>query len=777
MFQRPGELRAAIEAAAPALLKDPRQDHLFHRLVEALTQDGRLTPAVLRRLSREEKVNLKERRHLARMLALTNAAGLTDAVLPVTEVPATRPSSLVADAKAFREQATVLAMLEFLPNWEPNQKGKPGADGRGIQALLAAAIMLVCRAGMSDLVLVGSLSRLSVADITPEGDLRLAVDPRNFMRQRYRFRPPTACREHLLRLRNMTRRLMRSCGATLLQSQRDAEVLLISAALSSRPLPCPKDEKGVEDQIKDVQQFLRKEFRRFASAWTHSGEAACRPLRHWRRFAAIGRLLPVYHDVPPVFVELFRRYGLPTSPDGVPPILETEAEGHPATRHQRPGRATSAPLPPLQAGLTRPAGLRKVMGDTVPHDWPALARNHLRAFLASCSALCKDGEQALRSGKQDDLILIRHEALRRLSEVSPSWTIAHAGIVWGADKLLRGGVKLTTLRTYFSRLFPPEMLSCEETYDIRVWDDDTVGDLTWEVLSRPSWSRQSEQLFYDTWLEFLRYCCAQGFVEDVIELPKRGAMIHAAARTELLTPHEVELLWWHLVEDEGGRDAEALAVALTLGYYGGLRAAEVTDLTLRTVCTEGGECLIYVAAGKTKAARRQIPLHRVAPPEMVEQVQGWVARRRAEFRRPVLDRIALLGPEGQEDAYAREGIITPLIAVMRQFFGTGVDYHLLRHCAVSWMILRLQAARDPEFRSRLHHRDAWMFGTYALAEANALFSGPGAETAPAGDQWLRLAKFIGHRHVGTLLLHYSHTIGAVHSRHLELAWQGRPRHS
>ncbi|MBK5943066.1 hypothetical protein [Halorhodospira halophila] len=113
---------------------------------------------------------------------------------------------------------------------------------------------------------------------------------------------------------------------------------------------------------------------------------------------------------------------------------------------------------------------------------------------------------------------------------------------------------------------------------------------------------------------------------------------------------------------------------------------------------------------------------------------------------------------------------------MRPILGEGVDFHLLRHSMVSWLLLRWHAAQYRDFRDQLLERDAWMFSDTALDRLPALRQPEALASTEGlgGEAWLALAKLVGHRDPGTLLLYYGHSLGPIHSDVLARAWGGRP---
>lgn len=105
-----------------------------------------------------------------------------------------------------------------------------------------------------------------------------------------------------------------------------------------------------------------------------------------------------------------------------------------------------------------------------------------------------------------------------------------------------------------------------------------------------------------------------------------------------------------------------------------------------------------------------------------------------------------------------------MIGWVRETVSPGVDFHGLRHTAVSWTLLRLHAAQTPGFAETLAQFPHWMFKPEGLETLLHHVCGAEGEDAIArGTLLYRLAKWIGHRDPGTLLQHYAHTLGLIHS--------------
>ena len=64
-----------------------------------------------------------------------------------------------------------------------------------------------------------------------------------------------------------------------------------------------------------------------------------------------------------------------------------------------------------------------------------------------------------------------------------------------------------------------------------------------------------------------------------------------------------------------------LRVIYYLAFYAGLRSGEIAALTLGDlVCENNHEVWVYIKEGKTPSARRAIPLHLLAAPNITQEI-------------------------------------------------------------------------------------------------------------------------------------------------------------
>ncbi|QOR39064.1 hypothetical protein HNO52_11480 [Billgrantia diversa] len=691
------------------------------------------------------------RKRINRVLERLNQLPGMQAVLMPELVLVHRPTALPTTGRALIISEQMLQLDRRLLDWSRHTRS---ADAW----LLLLAIRLMTRLGMGETVMLGTLAMLSHQHVDKQWlSIPSAPGERLPAGAHYRVRLPDDVWVPLRAL--LTREKDKEPSAWLLASRQKAETLAHRERV-----------QHLRKRLKCAAKHCLKEL------GPHPDSDKKPSLDSWSTMVSACQFVPVFRGIPHLWARLLRQYPLPTSTPV--PLLTDSGTAHrysPGEQYGRlPDRPTGrgeTPSMPELGEQTRPAGSFQVITDHLPDDWPRRAKNLLQQFLTDVRQLGKAKVNGVRFERPMQHLLEQYE--ERIIQLFghagsyPQWLLHYL-----YQQLRIEGNKLSTAGTKLSRLTPITMMLHEAVLDLSDWDDEVVLELQEAATAGSGWSENTRAAFYKTFRQFLAFCQHYGQLEEV-SLPRSGAksISPSVLRTRILSPDHMQTVWESLTGRlPDGDPRQMMGLVVALGFYGGLRASEVMSLTLNNVllgpanAQGNSSCWIEIPGGKTPAARRRVALHVMAPPSVIEQMQGWVRARTSECAAWPLAETALFGPRHSPDAYARHSLIKPVIEWMRHVLGGDIDFHGLRHAAVSWTLLRLHAAQQPAFRQQLQHRHHWMFCDASLEATLTHFCGAeGHDTLARGTLLLQVAKWIGHRDSKTLLENYAHTLGIIHS--------------
>ncbi|ANB03204.1 hypothetical protein ECTOBSL9_2803 [Ectothiorhodospira sp. BSL-9] len=373
-------------------------------------------------------------------------------------------------------------------------------------------------------------------------------------------------------------------------------------------------------------------------------------------------------------------------------------------------------------------------------------------------------------------------ALKRADRLQSSTrSVLHMALHWLAEKLGKREIRLSTARTYVGRLFQPRLFDVSESIDMASWDDEFIEHITLQLLENPKWSHKTQQEFLDKWMQFLRYCAREDIgVISPSDLPrwdnqKHNPEIHVGRRT-LITPFQFDFVLRVLDDrqDLTKEKRQELQAVLILGFYGGLRSSEVLNLTVADVVSGIDEFYVLVRQTKTPAGRRSVPFHRILPEETLRILKSWCRDRfdiaKGEEGGASVRRIPMVGPLVANRRPSWQEVIAEPIQVLRQALQADIDFHGLRHCAASWLVLRGYAAYHSDIRESLSHADHAIFSDICLERLRGLFETYEPQASVGEEKFLvHIAKIIGHANLRTLILTYTHTLGPIQSHALRSA--------
>jgi len=711
------------------------------------------------------------RKRINRILAQMNTLPDISAVLIPEPVQTHRPTALPKSSRLFKD---VMAMRELdrqLLTW---CRATNAVDAW----LLMIAIRLMTRLGMSERVVLGTMSQLTLQHIDkPHRTLAIPSSPNASGPDdgHYRIALPDPLWVPLRAI--MTREKHRSSDAWLFAP--DDEALT---------LPLKKRRQQLRQRLDLAARQLLKDMQ----AKSHHSTLH---IKRWPQLTQPCRHVAVMSGIPPLWGTLLRDYPLPTCTP-TPLLLGQHnahhySPGNPLGRlpdrkdRHRPSSATevdaggdTAQSHIAEAGATqvtattpttRPAGVHRIDTGHLPLDWRRRVKNLLQQFLSETARLSKKSVKAQKYADDMQSLLIKYE--KQLDKL-----LGFGGhyLTWVLHflyhQLRTEGNTISTAKTYLSRLTPLTLLFHDAVLDLNDWDDEVVLELEMAAREGSRWSVSTLESFRGSMRGFIRFCQQYGLLEDITPPKRTSNLTPSVLRTRIISPDHMHIAWDELTNGmPNGATNQMKALVMAMGFYGGMRASEIESLTLRDIQfgipdhSGHSRCWIDIIGGKTAAARRRIALHIMAPQDVTRQLRGWIEMRRQSCSDTPLADIALFGPRHSPDAFERRYLITLVIETMRELLGEDIDFHGLRHAAVSWTLLRLHAAQHPGFADTLQHRHHWMFQPEALQETLDYFCGAeGADTLARGTVLLHLAKWIGHRDPSTLLENYAHTLGLIH---------------
>lgn len=255
----------------------------------------------------------------------------------------------------------------------------------------------------------------------------------------------------------------------------------------------------------------------------------------------------------------------------------------------------------------------------------------------------------------------------------------------------------------------------------------------------------------------------------------------AQKRTAILTDLDVERACDDLARHAPQARNERLL--LELGYATGARRNELAQARLSDLVerADGRFLLLIRSHGavklKTKASRRDVPLHLLLTKATRKRLQQHVMALQAFGRPP--EQVFLFADVAEPDAPPPSQAFQRIIHAMRRATGDpNLTFHSLRHSAICWLMLLLLGHEIPVLRSPPFpglQADRW-----SPAQRKALLEAlcPEHHQAPDGflpRDWLfGLARLVGHSTPRTLLVHYQHLRPwfqwAVMDRYLPTPW-------
>jgi len=677
-----------------------------------------------------------KKRRLAKILQkLVYTGVLESSDLPSVPSRVPRPSVLPSSPRGFLLLESLRLMYDHLWDvWLTVSRDVPAR-------YIAFVLILGFEHGKSGVSWIRSLSRLTWSQI--EYDMRIHF-PIHWLDQS--GRPSTV---HLTR-----------AGQILLEHIREA-----STDTSDDQFVFLSECRGnIAERARELVPVIAEAYDRFATTFKTANPDAICP--DWNEFCLYAPLIGLYEGIDqPWFLTAYRQVPLASSMStrhGTPLLTIDGGRSSTMISTVSPYRRTRCKT--ARTWTTVPVQILSEDVNNDDADWCGTALQLLRQLLAELDTKLR---KSAKTNKAELLVPIFERYRERADAIASSSSALHLAIDWCEFKLIYDSeVALKSMRKYLRLTVEEGFLTDPRSRDLSTWtreDHEQIVDRMLEVPRAPattSWMLNRLSQFY-------RFAANQGVIEEAPSIPYVGPWVGGSGRPWMIGLSQFDA-FLRILMQSGTRENRILAVAVILGFYAGLRADEVAQLTLKDVRVSNGEVWIWVWRGKSTAARRAIPLHLLTPDSALKIVRNWVTERRCEFRvDAVLRTVGLFGPENNRDRYTYKSLIGNSIDLLKQYFGDGVDFHTLRHSFASHLFLRWYGLRNADFSQTLSDGHHELFALPACRKLTQFFTLARYDELPphVPSDLVMISKLIGHSGLETFFATYVHSLDAV-QRHV-----------
>ena len=742
----------SIKQYNPSFWTDsPIRSLVLEALVSRAPEGGRITDRNLKPIytlaDKNKWFSSKHQRDacIRNVLTHTNEMGFTKADIPTRSLPAPRPSVLPRSGEDFTLLTTIENMRTFL--WEQWLR-QPNLSKNAL--LFAYTVSMLTDGAIADPGLSWIINTLCYEHISIDGRLVIPFDTDSASQNKAHIYQP-------------------------ITSELLANSLLDRFARNNRKervfLPEVPDGKKRKKAIKNL---LESQYKTFCLDFLkHNPEVQLPRLVQFKR---VSRLLPILkYDLEPFFTTVSSHFPLPTA--------------HPSNQRQpiiRDDFSITAPKLVLKEIVQdRNTRLQRMRNDDNLDD-DEYSRTNIRNskyqhWCAEAQAmigrlnhlLSKISKTRLTSANQiEKAHNIINGLLAEADQMAPKTSALHLALLWTRSLIKRkkpySNPKVRSISEYLSRVFRARLLTYPDSYDLSLWSPEDHETLAERFIEDDSISSKTRSEVAITLQRVYRFANQNGFCQNVDIKWITNEVYQGRKRARLIDPSDFAEYLDSF--DPSDRKALIMKVASILGYYAGMRANEMTVLTLDNIILYDDECFIEIHGGKTPAARRRIPLHLLAPKAIYQWIEIWWQQRRAEFNETArLDKIHLFGPTKKRQRFTRSNLTNVVIGHLKLHFGKDIVFHSLRHNFASWLFLRWYALRYPIILDDLYDRNNPIFSHAAQRKLALLFSSETGELSdPARpNDLVVLSKLQGHLGQKTLFDCYVHTFHIAHKHAME----------
>jgi len=675
----------------------------------------------------DSRASSRQRKQLADVLTELNTSGYLDAVLPVISVRVPRPSILPPNVTDYSYLKTIGTIARHYQSF--HLKKLFSLDD--LPAFLC--LTLGCFAGIPGNTLTRLLITSKNKDINKEGTISLKIHPDDKSTKRCHIAIPRLAHETLLKL-----------TSKISKTQKNEFILFptIKGSKNRKKLIINAIKKSVSNTVTQLQIQ--------ATVPTVQKIFSLMPLISFR------------FGIEPFIISALKGTILPVSHPSESPFqiyMHNNSEPPRLIKHRPKGKKPTTNLSHIPI-------IKHTNTDNNIHlhidDWCGKSKLVLRKLIYQ---LRLNWDKRLPDSNIDKARTIFQTIRDEANLITTNKSALHLAIDWIEYKFIdKQSISSGTSYTYLDRTFFKGFLSDPDSHDLEKWDIEDHELLLESCLSRNNISIQTKKLTADTFSSLYKFASEHGYCSSFNISYINSEWVGSTNRNEILGLHEFDSFIRILIE-ENTRDALTHAAVAILGFYAGLRAAEVTRLTLNDIILDNGYLSLEIQRGKSLASRRRVTLSLLVPEYILCILNQYITKRRSEFPlKSVLRNIPLFGPEGSRNRYQGRTLINRVINQLKYYFGNDIVFHSLRHCFASWLLVRWYALRYPSIVNELHDESHNVFSQSMRAKLAQLFTVGKYSEIPdwQHDCMITIAKIIGHASPKTFFHHYVHTFHVIH---------------
>ena len=436
--------------------------------------------------------------------------------------------------------------------------------------------------------------------------------------------------------------------------------------------------------------------------------------------------------------------------------------------HSLPTRIAVTPTEPEEASTEPVLDFDENWGEK--HLWFQTGGMIIETFIAHLNdeSFYKAWSKLESEAEQDSLTKFTENHLATLHD-SYRYSICAIAVEYMAARLKRNILQVKTAVQTLRAVITHGALRYEDADDLRNWDDDDIAAvmdyLRIGALGNPR-APSTLQAIKSTLINIYIFAQEQhGLLADIPLVKIRKVLLQRYFRNDPWTPGTFEKHYVAL-GNSNRPDKKREQMMMALAYWGGMRPKEIRHLSLISIETCFDEINLYIRSTKTVNGRRRIPLHLLAPDNILEDCRDYIRTRRKEaeqFTRITTKQIALIGFKDSPHALRREVLTDGITQYLRERGGKHMDLYGLRHSFATLNLLRWQVYTAPETLSLLRVRDHQIFTPTYQQRFAKLFSRhlAGNNEREKVNTLIQIRRLMGHGHLSVTLENYTHCFGAL----------------